>query len=895
VFLHVVAHTHWDREWYHTAERFRQKLVALVDELIDDPPVGDESFLLDGQTIVLDDYLAVRPDRASEIRELLRARRLEAGPWFVLADELIPSGEALVRNLLTGRRTLRRIGVEAPPVLYCPDSFGHPAALPSIAAGFGLPLIILWRGYGGARWPKGDVVRWVAPAGDKALVYHLPRDGYEFGSHLPRDTAGAEARWTRIRDELAPRSTTGIELIPNGADHHARQPGQRDAVAALAAAAAREDVRASSLRAFSEALVTAARAVDVPTIRGELRDSYGYTWTLQGTFATRAHEKRMNARAERLLLRETEPWSALAAQRGSSKRPLVEAAWRTLLEAHPHDTLCGCSIDEVAEAMELRIQSAVNQATGVRDDAIAQLIGHDPVEARESRDRWSPMIIVRNPTARPRGGVAIVEIARFIADVGVGPGSAAVSNVAKARMPEPLLANLGRSQGLSFHFTHSLTESPRHYPDNDLVNVTTQAIWVDPIPAYGLAVVAEPTTRPSRDVTRTGSSIENAYSRVVVDHVGRISLTDLASGRCIDALIELIDETDAGDTYTPAPRSAIYSFELKSTGHRRHGPLMADIELRYNLRRDLMMAVDADVSERRIERTAQSDAPFTLDSDAGITEIVVRLLLEADAPFVRVEIDGENRLEDHRLRLRFRTDVTRGDVYADAAFGPVVRAPLAVPREDMKAEVPPKTAPLHRYVSRFDERQGCTVFSDGLAEYEAEDDGSVVITLLRAVGELSVRDLPERPGHAGWPKRTPGAQCLRQFAGSFAFLLHGPRSPDTIDAIERTADDVLLPLRGSTLRSALHVPEPVVGVELHGVGLAVSAIKESEDGRSLVLRCVNLLDEPTAGSWRVPFDVTEARRARLDEAPIEPLTTIDRVISFAAQPREIITILVTTA
>src|SRR5581483_4169659 len=151
--VHVVSHTHWDREWYHPFERFRQRLVALVDDLVDNPPRIGESFLLDGQAIILEDYLAVRPERAAALRTLVRDGRLEAGPWYVLADELIPSGEAIVRNLLAGRRVLARFGTASPPVLYCPDSFGHPAALPSIAAGFGLPLIVLWRGYGGGtRW-----------------------------------------------------------------------------------------------------------------------------------------------------------------------------------------------------------------------------------------------------------------------------------------------------------------------------------------------------------------------------------------------------------------------------------------------------------------------------------------------------------------------------------------------------------------------------------------------------------------------------------------------------------------------------------------------------------------------------------------------------------------------
>src|SRR4051812_44342904 len=145
----VVSHTHWDREWYRPAGRFRQRLVALVDELIDDPPPPGESFLLDGQAIVLDDYLAVRPERRDELAALLQEKRLEAGPWYVLADELIPSAEALVRNLLAGRRAVRALGGEPPAVLYCPDSFGHPAALPAIARGFGIGVAVIWRGYGG--------------------------------------------------------------------------------------------------------------------------------------------------------------------------------------------------------------------------------------------------------------------------------------------------------------------------------------------------------------------------------------------------------------------------------------------------------------------------------------------------------------------------------------------------------------------------------------------------------------------------------------------------------------------------------------------------------------------------------------------------------------------------
>jgi alpha-mannosidase len=869
--VHVVSHTHWDREWYQPLERFRQRLVALIDELLDAAADGERvSFLLDGQTILIDDYLSIRPDRADELRALLRAGRLEAGPWYVLADELIPSGEALVRNLFAGRRTLARFDAKAPPVLYCPDSFGHPAALPALARGFGLPLILLWRGYGGKRWPAGDIARWTAPDGESVLLFHLPRDGYEFGSHLPADAAAANDRWQRMRRELVARSTTGVMLIQNGADHHARQPRFDEAIMALEQAGAADGVHRSSLRSFSERLVERSSAQRPPVVRGELRDSYGYTWTLQGTFATRAHEKRMNAGVERLLIREAEPWSALADYMGSSRRALVEMAWRTVLAAHPHDTLCGCSIDDVALAMEQRLRSARNEAVGIRDDSIAELVGHDPVAARDARDRWTPIVLVRNAAPRPRTGVAIIDLEEFVADVGVGPGSKPPAALQEIPTERPRIPGLGRLQVLSQELRNSRTESPRHYPDNDLVVARRVAAWVTDAPAYGIAAYEIGTgdvrrKRPGAPVVVTRGEMGNSALRVVVGDEGHILLEHIASGRRIPSLLQIIAEDDVGDLYTPAPRPRDVDIQFRGVKRVHRGPLRGELSLRYRL--------------------------VAADSRRADVDLALNLVLDADANFLRLNVSGDNRRRDHRVRLALVGDVVAGTVWADAAFGPVRRDPINVDAEDETVEHVPPTAPLHRYVSVFGESSSFTVFSDGLAEYEARSDGAVIVTLLRAVGELSKNDLPERPGHAGWPSHTPGAQGLGPFEASLAVMLHNARLPATIDAIERAADDVLLPLTGETLRSALAVPPPTVGVELMGQGLGFSALKESEDGEWLVLRCVNLRDEEVAGAWRLPFDIREAKLARLDETPAGDAGFTAREIRFKAGPRAIVTVL----
>lgn len=102
--IHVISHTHWDREWYRTQQQFRLELVDTIDAALD-ALAEDERFrcfMLDGQTILIDDYVGLRREREPELRQRVAERRLLIGPWYTQPDEFIVSGESLVRNLLVG-------------------------------------------------------------------------------------------------------------------------------------------------------------------------------------------------------------------------------------------------------------------------------------------------------------------------------------------------------------------------------------------------------------------------------------------------------------------------------------------------------------------------------------------------------------------------------------------------------------------------------------------------------------------------------------------------------------------------------------------------------------------------------------------------------------------------
>ncbi len=895
----MVSHTHWDREWYHPAARFRQRLVALLDAVLEREPVG-ETFLLDGQAITLLDYLAVRPEKETELSARLQAGALEAGPWFVLADNLIPSGEAILRNLEAGNRLLRRLGAAPPPVIYCPDTFGHPAALPAVAAGYGFPVAIVWRGAGGAAHPPADAFRWAAADGSSVVVHHLPPDGYEYGSALPATPDAAGERWLRLRPVLAARNRTGVVLLLNGADHHALQPDVIAAISALRDAAAPDAiVQRCSLTTFVELFDAAARSSELPVVRGELRDSYGYTWTLGGALGTRAHQKRRNAMLERALLRDVEPWLVLSwlhhpaarsrstASNGTltlSQLPaLLNSAWQELLETHPHDTLCGCAIDEVARGMDARQESVQSQVRGLRESALQLALQHDIVAARSRsiEPGTDCTIVVRNRAATPRGGVAELRVLETLADVAVGPGGTdAPPMSARELVHQPLVPSFLQRllwQPLDARVVHCRRESPQHYPDNDLVREHRMLAWIPEVPAYGLRVLSTASddalehghashATPVVRVVESASGIvlDNDRVRVIICD-GQVAIEQQT--RRLENTLQLESTIDLGDSYTPSLRGAPEVLACVETVVLQRGPLRAAVRL-------------------------------CLESAARDIRVHTTLMLDAAGDVLRCEVRGVNRRRNHRLRLTWRTGFTDAITVVDAAFGPVERL-VVVANDSTTAnarETVVPTMPMHRWATQSQHGQCVTLFADGLAEAESTT-GALSLTLVRAIGELSRADLPERPGHAGWPAPTPAAQSLGRFSARVGLMLHDNGS-ESAQTVSRAADSLLLPLCGETWRDldVRNTSTLTAGPALHGSGLEASAITLAQRSTGIILRAVNLTSDVVPGHWLLPHDgpwlVT---RCRLDETPLDSPVSHASRIAFTAGPREIVTLHVATA
>ncbi len=939
--MHLVSHTHWDREWYHPAGRFRQRLVPLVDALLHDADQAmcrTGAFLLDGQTIVLADYLAVRTEQRERLGEHLRRGTIEAGPWFVLADNLIPSGEAIIRNLEAGARALRSLGATAPSVAYCPDTFGHPGMLPTVAVGFGLSVAIVWRGLGGSAHPAVDTLWWQSPDGIGMLLHHLPPDGYEVGSALPTLNDAAAARWQTLAAHWRTRSSSGVVLLPNGADHHARQRDRASAVAALTRAAAADGavVVDSSLSAFAHDLSESAALLPLPVVEGELRDSYGYTWTLQGTFGTRAAQKRQNARLERRLLRDVEPWIALAWLHGGDAVHAIDTSarltlaqlpallantWESLLRTHPHDTLCGCSSDVVARSMDHRQQDVASQIPGLRDAALQLALQHNIVIAREQLPLSAPPIVVRNRVGRSRGGIAELRVLQTLGDVRVGPGSADSLTPRDARDAHaPTIPGVPVQAGRT-RLVHDRRESPQHYPDDDLVREQRLVAWVPAVPAHGVRVLQrestarvssapahaaqEPPAPVSLAMTEDALVLDNGMLQVSCRRTG---VTVRMGDRVLRDTLSIETCTDAGDSYTTSLRGAPERLELVDVRSGARGPLRASVRLRWALATPHATsdphphgdrASSSDVTAIRTDlETMTNDAPLRRAA-RGRVHVETELILDAAASHLRCDIRGVNQRTDHRLRLVWTTDVQGGDVWADAAFGPV-RRPAIVSSAPMESA--PATMPMHRWAAVAASDRGAALLADGLAEVEVggnADGGRLALTLLRAIGELSRAHLPERPGHAGWPCATPLAQSIGVFHARVGLLLHDAWSNASLSTIEDACEELLLPLVGETWRDYRGDVRQLAGPMLNGEGLRASAVTVADDGQSLILRVTNVTDSAVNGSWTLPavgpWLVTPVR---LDGTP-EPRHGVPRIadteIPLHVAPRALVTMRVSRA
>ncbi len=823
----IVAHTHWDREWYQPFEVFRMRLARAVERICDvlerDPRF--RSFTLDGQSVILEDVVELRPDLEPRIRRLLADGRLVTGPSYVLPDEFLSGQEALVRNLLLGRAVCERFGARPMAVGYMPDTFGHVAQMPQLLRGFGLNSFVFWRGLGDDADRVGMAFTWEAPDGSQVLAVRqlgsygnanqLGRwveggiDLVDQPARYPEGAAGRLARFTRAYAAELARTPTRELFLCNGSDHEEIHEALPDLLEHVRSVYPATGIEIGSYEEYLARLRPTLDDAALPVVTGELVGGHDAP-VLRGINSVRIGLKQLAERTERALL-TAETLASLAVLRDLMPPPLAELrfAWREHVRNLPHDSISGCSVDETHQDMVQRFVSAQRIAGRITEEASAALAG--------GHLDWEPFrtartsVSVLNALAAPR---------RALAELAV---PAALRKV-------PLAAET--SGGM--------------VPVQAVRSGASALIALD-VPGFGardVRLVARTDQMATAVAAPSGDTITNGILTVTAAPDGTVTILDERTARTYAGLHRFEDVADRGDEYNFCHVEGDQPIGVSRPGTVRvlsRGPVAAELEVALTL--TLPRRLSADRSHR-----------------VGRTELPVRTRFRLVDGIDRLECTTviDNTASDHRLRVRFdaaeATDRTR--VRAEGHFAIVRRTARPVWRGSGWTEPPALTAHTAGVVAAGD----VAILGRGLPEYEAVPTRGgleIALTLLRCVGWLSRNDLATRPGHAGPGVQTPGAQA--QGRTTFEYAVRVGVAGESDAGLLQASADFRTPLVIGPV-GAEH--EAVVRVD---GGAVVTALKLAEDGRGAILRTHNAGPEPVG--LTVSGDVSVST-VRLDETDL---------------------------
>lgn len=879
---HVISNTHWDREWRYPFQTYRLDLVRLMDKLLDVLEKREDyvSFLLDSQTVILEDYLEIRPEKRDAIRRQAEAGRIKIGPWYTLPDEWGCPGEAIVRNLVLGHRTAREYG----PVMkvgYTPFSNGQISQIPQIYREFGIDSCFFYRGI--SRADAKSEFKW--QGADDSWIY-----GFRFGIYarynyyylvyrpglLDRQITDREYQWTNddlpcrvasdasqdrqygwldlklaVRPDNLEKSleeclrhtaqdaTTSQLLYMMGHDHSFPHEAEVDLIDALREAAdpQQQEVRFSTLDDYLERF--RAEENNLETLRGEMRNVLKdglWTTLMANILSCRLYLKQRNAKVNADVIQVAEPLAACAWLTGAEyPTRLLELAWKDILKNQAHDAIGGCSVDAVHNEMMTRWDAVEQIAEGIARQSMIHLAA----QIDGSKIAGSDMqLTVFNTLPHETSEMAEFDIDLPHAKEGE---TFAIETLDGTPVAVQVLDQHEYVPTIESPYELSMTFDVRRFRVLcDLKNLPAMGHDVFVIKRGASPVLAgEPIGRSPREM-------ENALLRVVVADNGTLELTDKRTGRTMRDLLLLENTAEFGDPWNrvvPADDKPIHSSNCAATTQLvANGPLAATIRIDYAL----SVPRGKDGERRSAQRV---DLPVT---------VWVTLKRDSDALDVRMEI--ENVARDHRMRVLFPSGIANAThSTADGQFD-VLQRPIALPDATGWKEKPFATHPMWSFVDVSDGTRGLGVVADGLIEYEVIDNAerTIALTLWRGFGKFV------------YGRPTPGSQCLGTRTFRFRVCPHEGTWRDA--ALLRRGQRHLVPLQALQSAPTRGTAAPRRSfLRIDGTDAEFGAVKLGEDGQRLVVRVWNSADTARDVRLALSAPLATAERVTMEERPVHPI------------------------
>jgi len=807
-------------------ERYRIELVKLVDTLLDILDTGPayKHFTLDAQMVNLEDYLQIKHKNKKKIKKYIRDGRILIGPWYVAADEFLPGNESLIRNLFLGQKISNEYGGTA-IVGYLPDQFGHISQMPQVLNGFGIESAVIWRGIGMSMGASGSEFIWESPDGSRVLTHRLSSRGKNYDIHgyhnavyLSADEKTASERIEKIRQFLSQDATTPNLLLMNGHDSVMPDPEVPSTIEKVNKILKNGRVVHSSLPKFIRDIRRSKPRLK--TVKGEFYNCR-YSKIHPGVLSCRIHSKQANEESENLLFKWAEPFASVCwLDSGSYPGELLEQSCKYLLKNHPHDSVCGCSLDEIDKAMMFRYL----QSQEISDEITAKSL--DTISTRidtSSLDKDESCLVVFNPLNWPRTDLISASVCF---PIGLKTDGFTLEDRQGNIIPYYVCR---KEEDIFFPLPNRFLR----YGRGDCFHIVFVA---DDIPAIGYkSYLIKPGRKkisfaPGKKLSPGNNTLENEYIKVRINSDGTFDLTGKKNGIVCRNCNAFKDGGDIGNLFD-------YSYPLKDKIVTSLGRKDAEIILKTNTKF---------ITEYQV--TVKLFLPARMDpgrkkrfGEYVEYPIISTIRLCKGVPRVDVETVVDNNVKDHRLQVLFPSGIKTDFSHAEGQFD-VIKRPVKIPSFKGTFAIPMPTFPQQSFVDLSGRGKGLAVFNRGLPSYEVIDDEkrTIALTLLRCVEWLTAPDLLTIHNvNAGtFFKFSPGGQCQGRYVFHYSLYPHSgnwEKGKVYHQAYQHNIDC-------RTAQTDKHdgdLPPELSLMRLEPDNLVLSCLKKSDKRNSLILRLFN--------------------------------------------------------
>ena len=689
-------HTHWDREWYREFEEFRIRLIEVFDDVLKKLESNEiDSFYFDGQTLALEDYLQIKPEKENSVKKFIKEKRLFIGPYYCSTDSFLVDAESLIKNLQIGINYSDRMGCKD-FIAYHADTFGHSKHISQIIKYFGINNAMFWRGLGELNSEfKFNGVN---------SIYLI--EGYFHDYFSANVSVEQKAQMLkRTLDRISKYSSKTL-LLPIGADHLCVADNIKEQIKEVNKLLDEYEIELSTPFEYIKKVEDNFKQ----EIKHEFRDTKR-NFILPGVLSSRIDLKQQNSKHQWYLSRVLQPLNAICTYLSKSKsyQKELDYAYKLLIDNHPHDSIYGCSIDNVHKENKMRFMKL-------------SAVSHAIYKSIERNLKNSENLAVMNLSNYDYNG--------------------AIKFTTTEKPDAKYNAQLIRTyKGFPDDNVYPIDKIP---VTEDYTNIKEYLIDVKNIPAMSAKNLQHDDINNDSTLEITKTTIENKFIKLSMDN-GKITIEDKNTGKQYNNFIQFIDRADIGDSYNFGPLDNDKPIESKilNTKIIENGHIRAILQIEFEI------------------GIPQNSGSKGRSAKIKKHKIKTNVILENQNDYLEFAINWENKSKDHILQIQFNMNEEVKTTYSEDLAGFIKRdfdpkyniydyipAPRGI-------ELKHNTAPMQKCLWA----QELGIITEGLQEYEVNKN-KLRLTLLRATGTISNPQNPSRGTPAGPPLPTPDLQLI---------------------------------------------------------------------------------------------------------------------------------------